>query len=68
MEITRNYRQQFREAQVTNNYAKMAELFDALCDEAQIPYPERDQSQALAGKEFAERMNERDKKTGAKKI
>jgi hypothetical protein len=68
MEFTRDYRKQFREAVSTNNKAKMVELFEALCNEAEIPDPERDQTSASAGKEAAERKNARDRGDGGKKI
>ena len=66
MDITRDYRRQFREAQETNNTHKMAELFEALCNEADIPDPDRDQSQAAAGRELASLRNNRGQ--GGKKV
>ena len=67
-EFTRDYRKQFKEAVSTNNKAKMIEIFEALCDASDIPDPERNQTAAAAGKEAAERKNQRGKGPEAKKL
>jgi hypothetical protein len=66
MGTTRDYRRQFKEAAATNNKAAMTELFDALCNEFDVPDPQRDQSQAAAGKALAELLNARDSGSGGK--
>jgi hypothetical protein len=68
MEFTRDCRKQFREAVSTNNKAKMTEIFETLCNEADIPSPELDQAGVLAAKEAAERKNARERGEGGKKI
>lgn len=67
-EFTRNYRQLFREAKTTNNTFRMNELFESLCDEAEISDLERDQAGVAAAKEAAEIRNDRDRGKGGKII
>ncbi len=66
--LTRNYRQLFRDAHETNNIYRMAEIFDALCNEIGIPDPGREKMQEAAGRAIAELLNSRGNGPEAKKL
>lgn len=66
--FTRNYRQLFREAHETNNIYRMADIFDALCNEVGMPDPGRDKIQEAAGKALADLLNSRGKGPEAKRL
>lgn len=66
--FSRDYRAAWNAARKINNVDSMELIFDALCNEVSIPDPQRDQAQAAAAREAAERKNARDRGEGGKRI